>query len=319
MTPKPPQEVYQPIVEQRQAIFLSIIAVLSLIGLAFYFGVVVFVRHSRLTELIPIILLFGFYIWLMTLVRARKLTLASTLVALVGGAGYFILLYSDPTDLSSLFFFYTYPILTFFLLGKKRGGIWLAVFCLGLLVVYGLHVLGIAPLGYEQGDIRDFVVSFAITTAMIYFYQDLVDVGEETIHERDMLLGRERDLAQAVVSSIGEGVFVIDQNQNITSVNPVAARLLGMTKEGLIGYALPEVFRLWKGDQILPATEHPGVLPLAMGSTAVINREDGIYCQTAQGAHFLVSLVASPLLQENNATGVVVVFRDATPPTPGRA
>lgn len=63
------------------------------------------------------------------------------------------------------------------------------------------------------------------------------------LDERLRVLGQERAEAEAVLSSMIEGVIAVDHNEAVIRLNRAAAKLLGMTAEQAVGRDLREVVR----------------------------------------------------------------------------
>ncbi|HEY1074401.1 MAG TPA: ATP-binding protein [Patescibacteria group bacterium] len=309
---EPNQDIsYQLATERRQMGFLYVICGLSIFGLTVYLLIILFVNHS-FNDLRYVTPLLAFYIWLLTQVRKRKISQSAQIVALVGGVGYFLQLYTDVHDISTLFFFNIYPIFVFFLLGKRGGVGYTGIFASGLVIAYALHLAGIVPLYFEPSDMRDFAIAFLIASVMVYYYQDLIAASQEIIRERDMLLAKERDQARAVITSIGEGVFVIDKNGLTRSINPVTQSLLGIPSAEAIGQPIRALFTLSKNDIPLQEEEYPGIRALHTAQTIAVSIDDDIYCHTANTT-FPISIVASPIRTATEAIdGAVIVFRDIT-------
>ncbi len=279
--------------------------------LATYAAIIIFVNHHY-NDLIQISILFLFYLLLVSVVRENKVRIAALLITTVGGIGYFFLIYGDRTGDSGLLLLNTYPILTFFLLGRRRGMEWSLGFTVVLAIVFLLDHFNLIPLPYANEAIRDFAVGYLVTLIMIYFYEDLIVTGERLILNRDQLLATERDQAQAVVTSIGEAVFVVDQSQIITSANPMSGELLQRKTPALIGHKLGAVFPLYQGQTALRGAAHPGTMPLVTRHLATINIDDNTYAARSDGSRFPITLVAAPLDRAGTTTGTVVVWRDVT-------
>lgn len=302
---------YQLEIERRQVGFLYVVCGLSIFGLTTYLFIILFVNHSfrDLAYVVPLLI---FYLWLSRQVRKRKIAQSAQIVAIVGAAGYFLQLYTDVNDISTLFFFNIYPIFVFFLLGKRGGLGYTGIFASALVFVYALHLAGIVPLYFEPSDIRDFAIAFLIASVMVYYYQDLIAASQEIIRQRDVLLGKERDQARAVITSIGEGVFVIDRNGLVRSINPVTQTLLGIPAGQAIGQSIRGLFTLSRGDVLLQEEEYPDVQALHTTQTIGVSIDDDIYCHTAMGI-FPISIVASPIRTSSDSPdGAVIIFRDIT-------
>lgn len=115
---------------------------------------------------------------------------------------------------------------------------------------------------------------------------------------------------EVLVTSVGDGVYGVDHEGRVTFVNPSAAAALGFTTSELTGRKAHETFHgpgadgapfPWSGCYVHEAIQH-GSLVLA---------EEDEYVR-ADGTVFPVEITASPLLDESEVLGAVVVFRDVT-------
>lgn len=113
---------------------------------------------------------------------------------------------------------------------------------------------------------------------------------------------------EAILTSIGDGVVAISQDNRIFLFNRMAARLSGFTKDEVIGQPYREVVKFAtekEGDEINIVDQvYQGSQGLSEGRLVIINRN---------GQRTPISLTAAPIRNELNLIqGVVIVFRDVT-------
>ena len=132
--------------------------------------------------------------------------------------------------------------------------------------------------------------------------------------ERELEIGlkNERDKTMAIVSSIGEGLLVIDNDYKIVLINEVAARFLEVSAAGVIGIDAKEVINIYKGNEKLPDEKRPVAETLKTGKAISVGLNDDIYYIVPSGRKFPITLVSTPLVSDGNIVGVVVVFSDIT-------
>ena len=122
----------------------------------------------------------------------------------------------------------------------------------------------------------------------------------------------ESNRLQTVLSSIGDGLILIDGEYKITLVNPRAFQLFAMPLQEIVGKDLREVMKLWKNKktEISPAewpTEEMFLTKLIVTTTL----EDEISLTTAQREKQIpVVLSVAPL--GGGLSGGVIVVRDVT-------
>jgi len=123
-------------------------------------------------------------------------------------------------------------------------------------------------------------------------------------------LQREKERAQIILQSIGEGVVVTRADGCVHVINSEAERLLGWGQENAVGQPLPQVFRV-TDDQSQPPMPGPAGCDgdPCSGQCAGVNA----WLERADGAHMAVEWSASPVAGPDRAgLGCVVVFRDVT-------
>ncbi len=134
----------------------------------------------------------------------------------------------------------------------------------------------------------------------------------EDERELEISLKNERDKTIAIVSSIGEGLLVIDNDYKIVLINEVAARFFEVSVAGVIGSSAKEVINIYKGNEKLPDEKRPVAETLKTGKTISVGLNDDIYYIVPSGRKFPITLVSSPLVNDGNVIGAVLTFSDIT-------
>jgi diguanylate cyclase (GGDEF)-like protein/PAS domain S-box-containing protein len=120
----------------------------------------------------------------------------------------------------------------------------------------------------------------------------------EEIRRREAAETRQRLLLEAA----GEGIFGLDADHRVTFINPAGARMLGYSREALLGRVLTRrdgpAPPLCEPDNLLVQPPAPGEGPLE----SCLRRLDGNLCE--------VEFTRAPLHIEGEADGSVVVFSD---------
>ena len=135
---------------------------------------------------------------------------------------------------------------------------------------------------------------------------------------RDVAVRREQRLAQealqasqkllaGIMSSIGEGILVMDDERGLIFMNPEAERLLGWSKEELLGKDAYRIIHSGNKGTALPKS-------CCLPSGAL---EGGQVCRTEEeafwrkdGSPIFVSLAVSPIMEGSKATASVAAFQD---------
>jgi diguanylate cyclase (GGDEF)-like protein/PAS domain S-box-containing protein len=122
------------------------------------------------------------------------------------------------------------------------------------------------------------------------------DISERRRAEAE--LRREKERAEVTLAAIADAVVTTDAGGRVDYLNPVAERLTGWPAAAARGRDLCEVFRLERDEEIGGAVEETG-------TQFSLVRRDGARVPV----EFSRASIPGP---EGRATGIVVVFRDAT-------
>ena len=115
---------------------------------------------------------------------------------------------------------------------------------------------------------------------------------------------------QIVMDNMAEGLYTLDAEGLVTSINPAASRMLGWSEEELLGQPMHETIHFQDADhRPIPAEECSLLEVRMLGRTL---RSSGATFTRKDGTTFPVAFSSAPLQSEATIEGVVVVFRDAT-------
>lgn len=139
-----------------------------------------------------------------------------------------------------------------------------------------------------------------------------IGMEEDISHRKDLesKLRHERDRLSTVVSAMAEGLVVTDLEGNVTFINLIAQKLLGITEKGADGKNIREVLPLYRYEKPIHKNEHPLEKLPEPGSICTLDFDSGYSVKTAD-KNFAVSLKATTFREKDHA-GVVIVFNDAT-------
>jgi PAS domain S-box-containing protein len=139
----------------------------------------------------------------------------------------------------------------------------------------------------------------------------LVSVNDITERKRaEEALQRALAFDQAVMTSMGEGLYTVDAQGLVTSMNPAAEKLFGWTLEELRGKRMHDVTHYKHSDgRPFPSEECAGFRVLNEGKR-LVDHED-VFIRK-DGTFFDVVYSSSPLYEGESLTGLVVVFRDVS-------
>jgi len=133
-----------------------------------------------------------------------------------------------------------------------------------------------------------------------------IDVTDQKEAEEE--LRRQVEFDEAVVNSMGEGLLTTDAKGLVTSVNPAAERLFGWSFEELQGKRLHDIAHYKRRDGSLYPPEECEVLTALRTGQALINQDEVFI--NKDGKFFDVLFSSSPLKENGETTGLVIVFQD---------
>jgi hypothetical protein len=111
-----------------------------------------------------------------------------------------------------------------------------------------------------------------------------------------------------LTSTVGEGIYVVDEQQVITFVNPAAVKMLGWSERKLIGQ---DVHRIFNCPGHTDSAEPCCLAELIRQSQRTLRSQGDTFLRK-DGMPFPVSVIASPILREGRYAGAVVAFHDIT-------
>jgi two-component system CheB/CheR fusion protein len=134
------------------------------------------------------------------------------------------------------------------------------------------------------------------------------DITQSKLAEEQLRSALEFD--QTVMSSMGEGLYTVDNEARVTFINPAGERILGWTLDEIIGRNIHSVIHHTRRDGVpFPAEECESLRVLGHGHRVSEHQDFFI---RKDGTFFDVVYSTSPLKREDEITGLVVVFRDIT-------
>lgn len=136
------------------------------------------------------------------------------------------------------------------------------------------------------------------------------DEMAETLEQRTARLRQAEAKYQLILSSAGEGIFGLDLQGKITFINPAAARMLGYEIEELIAQASHTIFHHSKPDGSPYAGKDCPVCA-AYKDGLVHHVADEVFWKK-DGTSFPVEYVSTPIWEQGQLAGTVVVFKDIT-------
>jgi PAS domain S-box-containing protein len=155
-----------------------------------------------------------------------------------------------------------------------------------------------------------------ILNLLLSTYETAVANNLELSKARDELQSLNENLRESeqrlrdITSTLGEGVFVLDDAGHLTFMNPEAERLLGWTERELLGRGLHDLIHLHDAHGAPLPAEGCQVLGTMRSGLPCRVDEDTFFCK--DGTPLPVSYVTTPLVGGGQIAGCVAVFQDIT-------
>ncbi|OGK10150.1 hypothetical protein A2767_05720 [Candidatus Roizmanbacteria bacterium RIFCSPHIGHO2_01_FULL_35_10] len=122
----------------------------------------------------------------------------------------------------------------------------------------------------------------------------------------------QRDIAKAIVASMGEGLLVLGTDYKIKLINPAAEKLLETSEKEAVGQEWAEFGKAYIGDNPIPFDKRSAVISLKNGLVKITTITDDHYYVTRSGRKFPVVAITAPLVHDSVVIGIVKVFHDAS-------
>ena len=115
---------------------------------------------------------------------------------------------------------------------------------------------------------------------------------------------------ELILNAVGEGIYGLDKNSNITFVNKVFETITGWKSEEIVGKPMHALIHHTKPDgSPYPQEDCPTCLTISDGR---IFKNDNEYFIRRDGLGFFAEYVSTPILKNDKLDGAVVVFKDIT-------
>jgi len=139
-----------------------------------------------------------------------------------------------------------------------------------------------------------------------------IQKSQADLFAAEISLREEKDRLNAIISSMAEGMAVVDNDCRIVLLNKTAERMLEISYDKVRGKSYYDGWKILKGNEIIPNEKRPIAETLRTGKIAARELGDNIYYQTCSGKKIPVTIATAPLKYGETIIGAVVVFRDVT-------
>lgn len=157
------------------------------------------------------------------------------------------------------------------------------------------------------------VFGFLVTT-MVEVFVMLISGREillkRAVDERTNDLSKTKELMEAILSSVGEGIYGVDTAKKIMFANPVVTKIIGWEPNDLIQKNSHDLLHHTR----LDGSPYPQCecLIYSVIENNIIQHVGNEILWRKDGTSFPVEYTSAPIVQRGEITGAVVVFRDVT-------
>ncbi|HSE83387.1 MAG TPA: sigma 54-interacting transcriptional regulator [Thermodesulfobacteriota bacterium] len=118
---------------------------------------------------------------------------------------------------------------------------------------------------------------------------------------------------ELILNAAGEGIYGLDQDGNLTFINPAAAKMLGWEVEELIGLTVQTAHAIVHHSKPDGTPYPPEECPIhAAFKEGITYKTDNEVFWRKDGTSFPVEYTSTPVWEDGKLVGAVVVFRDVT-------
>lgn len=133
----------------------------------------------------------------------------------------------------------------------------------------------------------------------------------DNLEKMNRKLREDQGEIKAIISSMGEGLLVMDMEFKIVLLNKTAENLLGISAEEAKGKHVTKLLTVLRHKIEIPYKEWPTIRMLKSGRAVNVSTNDDIYYKTAAGRIFPVEATTAPFIRKG-IKGVIVVFKDVS-------
>jgi len=155
----------------------------------------------------------------------------------------------------------------------------------------------------------DFVMKDKLARLVHVIERELREVTARREHRQvQQVLHENETLLRGITTSLGEGLFVLNEGGRLLFMNPEAERLLGWTESELFYQDMHRIIHSQKPD----GTSLPESCCRVLGvlrDGGVCRTEDDVFWRK-DGSPMPVSIVASAIMEDGKAVAAVVTFQD---------
>jgi PAS domain S-box-containing protein len=152
----------------------------------------------------------------------------------------------------------------------------------------------------------------AVTDDLTTRLRDTYNHLEEKVEERTEALHKQFALDRAILDTIEYGVVMVDTQGRITDINPAALHLLQWKRNDVVGHMGTDILVYMQHKMKITKENHPLQVVLQHHTNFRSHASKHPSLLRANQTILPVTLVITPLLQDDRLLGAVAVFQDMT-------
>lgn len=116
-------------------------------------------------------------------------------------------------------------------------------------------------------------------------------------------------MTEALITSLGEGLLILDEYGHISQINQPALDMLGFERRELEGAFGPKLVTIKdRQGKVIPTPERPAFRALLTGKVI----SEIVYVVRKNGSEFPMAITATPFVVRGKPKGVVMLYRDVS-------
>lgn len=140
----------------------------------------------------------------------------------------------------------------------------------------------------------------------------MLNVMDDLAVERDNLAEAKKK-NEAILASIGDGMFATDKNGIIIAINKAGERMLGWKAGEVVGKLIYNIIPMEnESGQLLPPKKRPIWLAINKNMVVHSSAEKPYYFVRKDGMKFAAAITVTPIKINSHVSGAVNIFRDIT-------
>lgn len=169
------------------------------------------------------ILLFNIF-----LLRIHKnLTLSKIILLVSQVALLLIILGHGGIANTGIFWYFTFPIMAYFLFGKKAGSIWVAGVCFATLCAEWLVSFSVISIPFSRTEVILLIIMVCFISALIYIYQSTLEFIEERLEKNRIELQEYLDNMTTFTAKVDTNGKILVANKGAKDVSGLGDALIG--------------------------------------------------------------------------------------------